>query len=314
MYFNTCPKFQIFLFISGKFTRPIKKINIITKKMSELDFSEIIHVKGKDEIAQLSHSINDLSYKLDSAIGELNSKNRRLEQDIDHERKLDKMRQEFVSSVSHELKTPIFLIQGYADGLKANVAKDEEKRNFYCDVIMDEADKMDVLVKDLLDLSQIESGMFEINKCSFDITSLVKDVLIKHEPVFEEKQINVEIQEMDNVFVNADPMRIEQVIVNFLNNAINHMDEQRKLKVAISKEAGKARISVYNSGWHIPEEALEKIWLSFYKVDEARTREYGGTGLGLSIVRAIMEAHQNRYGVNNVTEGVEFWFMVDLVK
>lgn len=301
------------LFISGKFTKPIMQINKITKKMSELDFSETIHIKGNDEIAQLSHSINNLSYELNKAIGQLNSKNRQLEEDIDRERKLDKMRQEFVSSVSHELKTPIFLIQGYADGLKANIAENEEKRNYYCDVIMEEADKMNVLVKDLLDLSQIQSGMFNINRCEFNISNLAKDVLTKFKPVFEEKRITMEVETMDDLVVNADPVRIEQVIVNYLNNAVNHVNEKRKIKVVISGHEEKAKISIYNTGKHIPEDALEKIWSSFYKVDQARTREYGGIGLGLSIVRAIMEAHKSRYGVNNVEEGVEFWFEVDLV-
>lgn len=301
------------LYISGKFTKPIMQINRVAKKMSGLDFTETIQVKGDDEIAQLSRSINNLSCELDEAISRLNSKNRQLEEDIDRERKLDKMRQEFVSSVSHELKTPIFLIQGYADGLKSNVADNEKKRNFYCGVIMEEADKLNILVKDLLDLSQMQSGFFKINRCEFDISSLARDVTAKFGPILEEKKIGMELQTIDNLTVNADPVRIEQVLVNYLNNAVNHVDEQRKIRLAISRNEGKARVSVFNFGQHIPEEAHEKIWASFYKLDKARTRDYGGTGLGLSIVRAIVEAHQAGYGVNNVVGGVEFWFEVDLI-
>ncbi|MCR4441755.1 MAG: ATP-binding protein [Peptococcaceae bacterium] len=300
------------LFISEKFTRPIKQMNRITRKMSELDFSETLQVAGQDEISQLSQSINNLSCKLDKAIRELDQKNKQLEQDIDRERKLDRMRREFISSVSHELKTPLFLIQGYAEGLRSNIAHDEDKRNFYCDVIMDEANKMDILVKDLLDLSMMESGMFSIKRVDFDLALLVKDVLKKLEPSFAEKGISLETQAPESLMVNADPVRTEQVLVNYLNNAINHAGGRKIVRISISGVNGKARISVYNTGARIPAESLDKIWTGFYKVDKARTRKSGGMGLGLSIVKAIQEAHRNEYGVNNVKEGVEFWFDVDL--
>jgi signal transduction histidine kinase len=280
--------------------------------MSELDFSETLAIKGNDEISQLSLSINDLSHKLDITIGQLNDKNRQLEEDIDRERRLDKMRQEFISSVSHELKTPIFLIQGYADGLKANISTDEDRKNFYCDVIMDEAEKLNILVKDLLDLSQIQSGVFNISRCNFSLTDLVKEIGAKFGPDLLKKEINLNMQTEENLLVNADPVRIEQVLVNYLNNAVNHVDEKKEINITAVRQGRKARIAVYNSGRHIPEKEMEKIWTSFYKVDKARTREYGGTGLGLSIVRAIMEAHQNPFGVRNVADGVEFHAFIDL--
>lgn len=300
------------LFISGRFTRPITEINRITKKMSELDFSLTLKNDRKDEIGQLSQSINHLSHNLDKAINELNSRNKQLEQDIDHERKLDKMRREFVSNVSHELKTPIFLIQGYAEGLKANVAADEEKRDFYCDVIMEETEKMDVLVKDLLDLSQIESGMFPVNKTEFNVSMFIKDIISKYEPVLKEKNIDVDVEMEEELIADADPVRIEQVIINFMNNAMDHVDGKKVIKLTVKSTGNKIRVSIYNSGQPIPEESLDKVWSSFYKVDKARTRDFGGTGLGLSIVRAIQEAHANSYGVANLNDGVEFWFEMDL--
>ncbi len=302
------------LYFSKMMTNPIQRINQIARKMSRLDFSEAIQVAGEDEIAQLSLSINHLSAELDNTIKLLNEKNRQLEADIDHERKLDKMRREFVSSVSHELKTPIFLIQGYADGLKANIVSDEQKKDFYCAVIMEEAEKMDKLVKDLLDLSQVQSGMFEINCCEFEIKKLVLDVTAKFGPILAEKMIALEIQSADGLIVSADPFRIEQVIVNYLNNAVSHIDEKRQIKVEITRQAEKVRVSVFNTGQPIPAEALEKIWISFYKVDPARRRDFGRTGLGLSIVKAILEAHHNQYGVNNLSDGVEFWFELNLSK
>jgi two-component system, OmpR family, sensor histidine kinase VanS len=300
------------LYVSDKFTRPIKQINITTKKMAELDFSQTLDITSEDEIGQLSQSINHLSHKLKVTIGELNKKNQQLEQDIDKGKRIDTMRREFVSNVSHELKTPIFLIQGYAEGLKNNIVTDEEKRSFYCDVIMEEAEKMDAIVKDLLNLSQIESGNMDLNKYDFDIEQLIEDVTKKLEPIFKEKDISIGTEIALNSLVNGDPIRIEQVIVNYMNNAINHVDSNKKIKVTAEEKNSKVRVSIFNTGQHIPEELLERIWISFYKVDKARTRSYGGTGLGLAIVKAIQQAHCNEYGVMNIEDGVLFWFDIDL--
>jgi len=299
------------LFISGRFTRPITEMNRITKNMSELDFSQTLKIDRKDEIGQLSQSINHLSDKLGEAIGELNSRNRQLEKDIDRERKLDKMRREFISNVSHELKTPIFLIQGYAEGLKTNIADDKKKRDFYCRVIMEEAEKMDALVKGLLDLSQIESGMFPVNKVPFNVSQLMEQIVSKYGPVLKEKNIHMDVETEEGLMAFADPARIEQAIVNFMNNAIDHADGKKVIKLAVKTAGHKIRVSVYNSGKPIPEAFLDKIWTNFYKIDKARTRGLGGTGLGLSIVRAIQEAHQNGYGVVNAEDGVEFWIDMD---
>lgn len=301
------------LYVSDKFTQPIKQMNIITKRMTELDFSQTLDIDREDEIGQLSQSINHLSTSLDGAIGELNRRNKQLELDIDRGKKVDTMRREFVSNVSHELKTPIFLIQGYAEGLKTNVAADEEKRSFYCDVIMEEAEKMDVIVKDLLNLSQIESGNIDLSRCDFDIERLVSETVKKLEPIFEEKGIKTELDIAIKQQVNGDPVRIEQVMINYLNNAINHIDSNKQIKITAKPHEDKIRVNVFNTGQHIPEELLDRIWLSFYKVDKARTRSYGGTGLGLAIVKAIQQAHGNEYGVLNTEGGVLFWFDVDLV-
>ncbi|AGF54520.1 signal transduction histidine kinase [Clostridium saccharoperbutylacetonicum] len=302
------------LFVSSRFTRPISEMNRITKKISELDFSQTLQVKKNDEIGELSYSINQLSYNLDNAIRELNIKNRYLEEDIEHERKLDKMRQQFISDVSHELKTPIFLIQGYADGLKANVATDEYKRNFYCDVIMEETEKMNMLIKDLLDLSKMQSGFFSVNKTNFNVSFLIKSIVSKYDYIFKEKNICMKVAVEEELIGEADPIRIEQIIVNFMNNAIEHIDDKKIIKLSINLKGNKIRVSVFNSGLPIPEESIDKIWSSFYKIDKARTRIIGGTGLGLSIVRAIQEAHKCAYGVENLYDGVEFWFEIDLAK
>lgn len=299
---------------SRKFTSPILELNDIAQRMSKLDFSKKYNVRSKDEIGELGVSINSLSYQLDKSISELREANKKLTEDIEKERKIDEMRKEFISNVSHELKTPLTLIQGYTEGLKVNVNDDEESKDFYCDVIVDEANKMSKLIKDLLDLSQIDSGYFKLERCTFDISYLVDHVLNKFDPMFREKNIDIQVDKSGDFDVDGDIVRIEQVLFNYINNAINHTDDKRVIRIGINENGSKVRVTVYNSGKHIPEDSLDKIWISFYKVDKARTRGYGGTGLGLSIVRAIQELHNNIYGVNNIEDGVEFWFELDKTK
>lgn len=295
-------------------TEPIVKLNKVAQKMANLDFSHKYKVVSRDEIGELGKTLNYLSEKLSFTIAELNKANEKLKEDIEKERQLDKMRKEFISNVSHELKTPISLIKGYAEGLKDNVIEDIESKNFYCEVIMDEAEKMNKLVKDLLDLSQLESGHYSLNKEEFNICKLVDKVLSKYSPIFNEKNIKVSIQkDNDKICVIGDKTRLEQVLVNFINNALNHIDTERVIEIAVKRLTNKVIVSVYNSGSYIPEEEIDRIWESFYKIDKSRTRKYGGTGLGLSIVRKILELHESSYGVRNIKNGVEFWFELKLI-
>lgn len=298
---------------SRRFTKPILEVNKIARNMSKFDFTQKCSIKGKDEIGQLGQSINHLSGELDRAITELNIKNKKLEEDIEKERKIDEMRKEFISSVSHELRTPLAVIQGYAEGLTSNVAESPEDRKFYCDVIMNETDKMNKLVRDLLNLSQIESGYFQIEKTEFNLTSLIEYVLNKYKSLFDEKNIEIRYDRGEGDIAYGDMVRIEQILTNYINNAINHIDGDRIINISKIIRSDKIRVYVFNTGKHIPEESLEKLWNSFYKVDKARTRAYGGYGLGLSIVKAIQDLHNNSYGVENSEDGVTFWFEVDKI-
>jgi signal transduction histidine kinase len=307
--------FTIFwaIYVSRKFTRPIQQMNAITERMRRLDFSEAITVQGQDEIAQLSGNINALSASLHATIDALNEKNCQLEADIDRERAIDQMRRNFISNVSHELKTPIFLIQGYADGLKTNVIRDEEKKNFYCEVIVEEADKMDVLVKDLLDLARLEAGSEEIRRSAFMIGSLIQSVTDKYKITLREKGVVLRAAIPEGVQVYADPFQIEQVLTNFMNNAIEHAEGDREIRISAEQDQGQIRILIYNTGRPISEPAITKVWDSFYKADQARTRELGGAGLGLAIVKAILERHGSAFGVYNCEQGVVFYFDLDIV-
>ncbi len=296
-----------------KFTKPILELNNIARNMAKFDFNQRCKINDRDEIGQLGQSINYLSSELGRAIKELNIKNQKLEEDIEKERKIDDMRKEFISSVSHELRTPLAVIQGYAEGLISNVAESEEDRKFYCDVIMNETDKMNKLVKDLLNLSQIESGYFNIEQTEFNITSLIEYVINKYNSIFTEKNIQIQFEVGENHTVYGDMVRIEQVLTNYINNAINHIEGDRIIKISKAINNDKIRVSVFNTGKSILEESMGKVWSSFYKVDKARTRAYGGYGLGLSIVKAIQELHNNAYGVENTEMGVKFWFEIDRV-
>jgi len=300
--------------ITEKFTRPIEKLDKIARNISKLDFSEEYELLGTDdEIDNLGKSINELSSELENTIGKMKKDNIDLERDIEKKSKIDEMRKQFVSDVSHELKTPISLIQGYAEGLVENVNSDEENKNFYANVILDEANKMDKLVKRLLELMKLEYDEINFNDTNFDIVELINETIRISKVKLQEENIEVCFEEHDSIYVFADDFYIEQVVSNYFTNAIKNVKEvngKKQIKISIEKseEQGKVRISVFNTGKHISDENLERIWNRFYKADTARSRVKGGTGIGLALVKAIMSKYNNSYGVENVEDGVEFYF------
>ena len=305
--------------VSRKFTEPILELNNIAKRMSNLDFSKKYEVtNAKDEINDLGKSINTMSDKLEKTIKQLRSTNIELEKDIEEKSKIDEMRTRFISDVSHELKTPIALIQGYSEGLLENVNTDEESRKFYAEVILDESNKMDRLVKQLLELMKLEYGKREFNDKEFDIVEVEKEVIRKAKVMLEEKNIKVQFENTEKINVYADDFYIEQVITNYITNAIKNVkptakgEKIIKIENEFNKDNSKVRVKVFNSGEDIKEEDLNRIWNRFYKVDESRNRENGGTGIGLSFVKAIMNNYGNDYGVSNKENGVEFYFELDL--
>ena len=215
------------------------------------------------------------------------------------QQKLERARREFVANVSHELKTPLALIQGYAEGLQECINDDQESRDFYCEVIIDEAAKMNRMVKKLLTLNQLEFGNDQVVMDSFNVTELVQGVLDSQSLVMEQNGITVDTTDMwDDILCWGDEFKLEEVVTNYISNAINHIDGEKIIRIIYKRMPGNIlRISVYNTGKNIPEDELEKVWIKFYKVDKARTREYGGNGIGLSIVKAIMDSFGRKYGV-----------------
>ena len=303
----------IVLIISGKITKPIKELTEISERMIHLDFEAKYTGKSKTEIALLGQNINELSCTLEQTISELKSANNELQRDIEKKNKIDEMRKEFLSNVSHELKTPIALIQGYAEGLKEGISDDEESRDFYCEVIMDEASKMNNMVKKLLTLNQLEFGNDNVTMERFDIVSLIKNYLQSAEILCRQKDVKVIMKEYQPIYVWADEFMVEEVFGNYFSNAMNHVADDKVIDVKLLVKEKTVRISVFNTGEPIPEESISHIWEKFYKVDKARTREYGGSGVGLSIVKAIMDALNREYGVENYNTGVEFWFELETV-
>ena len=311
----------VIFIITRKFSKPIVQLNDIAKKMSNLDFSQKYKAisSEENEIDTLGNSINLMSQKLETTIKTLRENNLELEKDIEEKSKIDEMRKSFISDVSHELKTPIALIQGYSEGLIENVNSDAEARKFYAEVILDEANKMDKLVKQLLELMKLEYGKREFNNKEFDILELEKEVVRNAKVMLEEKNIDVKFESEEKHIVYADDFYIQQVFNNYFTNAVKNVKEvQGKKQIIISneiyEESGKLRVKVFNTGDNIDEEMTLRIWNRFYKNDESRNREDGGTGLGLSIVKAIMNNYNNKYGVSNMPNGVEFYFDLDIKK
>ena len=297
--------------VSRKITDPILQLTDISRRMTNLDFE--VHYRGhqKNEIALLGENVNKLSETLEQTISELKTANNELLKDIEKKEQIDEMRKEFLANVSHELKTPIALIQGYAEGLQEGISEDAESRAFYCEVIVDEASKMNQMVKKLLTLNQLEFGNEKVSMERFDITSMIQNYLQSADLLAKQNNITVNMEETPSYHVWGDEFKVEEVFMNYFSNAVNHCSGEKMIEVRIQPLDDRVRVTVFNTGAPIPEESLSKVWEKFYKVDKARTREYGGSGVGLSIVRAIMESMHQAYGVNNYENGVAFWFELE---
>lgn len=301
--------------LTRRFTEPIMQLAKISKKMADLDFEAKYQGKSQNEIGILGDNINHMSKELEKTISELKTANVKLAKDIENKEKLEEMRTEFLSGISHELKTPIALIQGYAEGLKDNISEEIDEREFYCEVIIDEASKMNEMVKKLIILNHLE---YEKNISKIErvhLSSLLHQYLENSRVLTEQAHISLRFSFSKELYAWGDEFRIEEVIDNYFTNAIHHVRENKNgekiIRVNAEEKGSKVRVEVFNTGEPIPEEAIGRIWEKFYKIDKARSREYGGTGIGLSIVKAIMDSLQQDYGIQNVEEGVVFWFEME---
>jgi signal transduction histidine kinase len=301
---------MISFFISKSITSPIIRLNDAVGDMADLKFGVFYEENRQDEIGMLGKSFNRLSTKLSYTLSQLNSANEQLKEDLSVIERSEKLREEFVNSASHELKTPIAVIQGYAEGLKE--LNDEEKRKNYLNVIVKESEKMDQLIRDLLNLSELESHYTQIKMENFELVELIEDELLSFQQLIREKKIKLSFNRKQSIEITADRDKIAQVIRNYLSNAIHHAAHDCTIAVEIIRLTKGYQLRVENSGDPIPQEKLSQIWSSFFKVDKARSREYGGTGLGLSIVRRICELHGFEYGAENTRKGVAFWINLSI--
>lgn len=294
------------MIFARRFSGPLTLMNEITRDMANLKFDRTITVNRTDEIGQLAASVNEMSRSLSHTLDDLKRTNLKLRDEIELERQLDIMRKTFVANVSHELKTPISIISGYAEGLKLNVnAKNREQ---YCDTIIDESNRMNSLVLGILELSKYESGQIPAEYTAFDISGMASTLLKR---IFDEADITAQNEIAAETTVFADQLQIEQVLKSYLENAKSHTPSGGAVTVSAEEVDGKTRVSVHNTGSHIEPDKMPYIWQSFYRGDASHKRDKTRFGLGLSIVNAVMKIHNNRCGVYNTEDGVTFWFEVD---
>ena len=296
--------------ISRRITRPVQDLTSLSRKMSGLDFSARYEGTSHDEIHVLGENMNEMADTLEETIGRLKDAHAQLEKDIREKEKVDRQRRELLANISHDLKTPIALIEGYAEGLKDGILEDAESREEYCTIILDEAARMNRLVRQLLNLNELESGMIELDLTELDLAEILRGAKQKHQLDAADKKVRFEGSWPDTLPVRTDGFLVEDVLQNYLSNAFQHVPEGGTVRLSAYRATEGTVVEVFNSGEPIPEESLEEIWDKFYRVDKARTRSYGGSGIGLSIVKAATERLGGRCGVRNGPDGVIFWLIL----
>ena len=295
----------IIYFVADRTTKPIRQLQVVANKISNLNFSERCDILSRDEIGLLSASINNMADRLQEYV-------EKLKDDLVKLEKSDKMTKQFIANVSHDFKTPLTLIMSYSEALIDMEDIDEETKKDYLNIIINEGRKMSEFVQELLKLSQLEGGMIKLEKSNFSINEIIEDTIYKNSIMTMEKNISVEKSISDNSIVYGDYFRIEQVFQNLYENAVKYCDSDGIVRVSTFVKDSRCRISIFNTGKKIPDEDIDNIFISFYRADKSR-KNMGSYGLGLAIVKAIIDMHNERYGVQNLENGVEFWFELENV-
>lgn len=299
--------FAVDFLMSCFISKPIAQLEQAAKRMADLDFSSPCDVMTNDEFGRLSKNLNVMAENLQKALIKLERANSQLEKDVEQERILLAERKELVDSLSHEMKTPLGIIRAYAEGVQ-----DEIKKQRYAAIIISETERMNDLITTLLDLSALETGAVQLSPERFDFVELVETVAGRL--LIDTPDVHFELQyELPDikVFVHADRFRMEQVLNNLMINAKKNVQPGGILKVCLIDKNGELHFSVYNQGCLIPEENLKKIWEKFYRDNRSA---YRGSGLGLAIVAQVLSMQNLKYGVKNLTDGVQFYFSIPTVK
>ncbi|MDG0793623.1 ATP-binding protein [Cohnella ginsengisoli] len=292
-------------------SRPLVRLTRSATRLSELDFAGQEEIRSKDEFGELSRRMTAMSRNLEAALAELRQANVRLKQDVEEKERSERLRKELVANISHELKTPLGIVKGFAEGLQDGVAADKRER--YLSLIVTETDRMNALIMDMLELSRYEVRAVQLHPEAISLTSLIQKALRSFSGQLEEKGLRLEANAIGEAWqVDADSKRIEQVLMNLLSNSIRHAAEGGKLAIEVTRPSqGKVRTTIENEGPPIAQADLERIWEQFYRIERSRDRKSGGTGLGLAIVKHILTLHGSDFGVRNTAQGVAFYFTLN---
>lgn len=290
-------------FYTWYMTKPIKKISKLSKQMADMNFSGLCPTNRTDEIGVLSHSLNDLSKKLAAALSELQEANQKLQADIDMERQLEKQRVEFFAAASHELKTPITIIKGQLQGMLYQVGRYKD-RETYLAQSLEITDTLGKMVQELLTISRLDTPGYTCKKCNLNLSNLINDRLTAFEDLFMQKDLTVEQSISPEVHILGDMQLLQKALDNLLGNAAAYSEAGNQIIVRLWNENEKANLTIENTGAHIPDEAISKLFEPFYRVDQSRNRQTGGTGLGLYIVKTILNLHEAKIEVANTLQGV----------
>lgn len=304
IYLFTCTIF------SFQLTKPLKELYSVVKKIEKRDFSTRCKIKTHDEIANIGLAVNSMADSLEDYTNNIILTNNKLKKNIKKKAQIEESQKSFISNMSHEIKTPISIISGYAEALQAGLADDEKTRNEYCQIIIDECVRISNLTKQLLSLARAENKDAKLNYSDFNINELCDSLINIFSLKCSNNNINIKREYYGNRMVCADIEEIEKVLMNFLQNAVKHTPKGGTITVNIKPEKASTYISVHNTGSHINDEDINHIWDKFYKIDKSHKRDEDSTGLGLSIVKAIMNLHNKPYGVKNTSSGVEFYIIL----
>ena len=292
--------------MSSLVIQPVTQITEVANQIAHLDFSQKCDVSDKGEIGIMAQSINTMSDFMQSHIAQLETANQQLKKDIELQKAQEEARKNLVSNLSHDLKTPIGLIAGYADGLRSGMARTDDEVKEYCDVICDESDRMMTMILKMMELFRLESGTVDLEIEEFDLADLLNYVVEIFNIEIERAHTNFTTDYSDGLYICSDYFSVEQIITNYVQNAVSHMGEGNTLALRVTDVGHSYRVSVFNSAEHLSLEEMNRIWDSFYRLDKSRTGRKQ-SGLGLSIVRSNMELLGGAYGVDNTEGGVTFW-------
>lgn len=302
-------------YFSGRFTQPISEMEAVAKKISQLDFSDCCIVRSGDELGRLAGSINDMSQKLQSNVDRLVAANDVLKDDLARQQETDQMRRQFITDVSHDFKTPLTLMTSYAEAIRDMYKEDSPELEEYCNIIVDEGNKLSAMVGKLLKLSRLESGMDTPEFTVFSLNELLDDTIRAHRLLCQKKSLTVTKQYCGEVIVNADYHNIELVVANLFDNAVKYTPENGLIRIVTSTtEQNLCQITIENSGQKIDEQELDRIFTSFYRADRSRDHSANSYGLGLAIVGTILEQHHQTCKARNTPNGVAFQFTLPIVE